>query len=183
MKKVIIFLSLFLAFSVNAQNVEEPDFVGECIVVRGDNSTVLLEKSTSQLKTSAGAGVIIAGIGSIKSKIVIDGCCASNKFKSNEDFKIIVKAVDNNTDPMAIVKVFRFEATKKNRKAEIASVNTFGTTKNNNLIYLPFTAKKFGASSYIITLKEKPVGEFGITVSNPNNLDEKSTVVSTFSIQ
>lgn len=183
MKKVIIFLSLFLAFSLNAQNVEEPDFVGECIVVKGDNSTVLLEKSTSQIKTAVGASVFIVGIGSAKSKIVIDGCCSNNKFKTSDDFKIIVKAVDNNTDPMAIVKVFRFESTKKNRKAEIASVNTFGTSKSNNLIYLPFTAKKYGKSSYIITLKEKPVGEFGITVSNPNNLDEKSTVVSSFSIE
>lgn len=183
MRKILVFFSLFVTFLVSAQDILEPEFVGECIVLKSDNSSVQLEKSTSRIKTAAGASLFIVGIGSVKSKIVIDGCCANNKFKSTEDFQIIVKAVDNNTDPLAIVKIFKFESSKKERKAELASVNTFGTTKSNNLIYLPFIAKKYGKNSYIITLKEKPIGEYGITVSNPNNLDEKSTVVSTFSIQ
>ena len=36
--------------------------------------------------------------------------------------------------------------------------------------------------SYLITLKEKPVGEYGITVRNPNSLDEKNIIVASFGI-
>ena len=35
---------------------------------------------------------------------------------------------------------------------------------------------------YYLTLDESPVGEYGITVSNPNNIDEKMVIVSTFGI-
>ncbi|MDR5591582.1 hypothetical protein [Christiangramia sp. SM2212] len=45
-----------------------------------------------------------------------------------------------------------------------------------------FQGKKFGESSYIITVPEIEDGEYGIIVKNPNSLDEKSTIVSTFGI-
>ena len=34
----------------------------------------------------------------------------------------------------------------------------------------------------MITLDETPAGEYGITISNPNNIDEKQVIVSTFAI-
>ena len=54
--------------------------------------------------------------------------------------------------------------------------------KSNKLERLSFTGRKFGESSYLITLDETPAGEYGITVSNPNNLDEKQVIVSTVAI-
>ena len=72
----------------------------------------------------------------------------------------------------------------KYRRAEVASTNTFGTTKTNNLNYVSFSAKRYGKSSYIITptVTLEP-GEYGITVSNPNAVDEKQTVVSAFAVE
>ena len=91
--------------------------------------------------------------------------------------------MDNATDPMSIVNVFRFETTKKRRLAEVASASTFGSVKSNKLERLRFDACKYGESSYLLTLLDKPAGEFGITVSNPNHVDEKQTIVSTFAIE
>ena len=65
---------------------------------------------------------------------------------------------------------------------ELSSLSTFGGASSNNLELLPYTAKKYGESSYLITLKEKPVGEYGITVRNPNSLDEKNIIVASFGI-
>ncbi len=179
-----LFVAALSSFSVIsfAQAVAEPDFVGEVVMLKPDNSSLLLEKSTSRIRTAANAGVYMVGIGSVRSKIELEGCCAKTRIKSRDDVKFIVKAVDNNTDPMAIVKVFAFEKNKKIRRAELASMHTFAGAKSNTLKYLPFTAKKYGESSYLITLSEKPVGEYGVTVSNPNNVDEKSTIVSTFAV-
>ncbi|MGN0007553.1 MAG: hypothetical protein ACI35T_05600 [Alistipes sp.] len=165
-----------------AQEILEPEFIGEVIVARENGETKLLDKSTVLLRTRANAGAIIFGIGKAKTIIMIDGTTASTQLRTDENFNFIIKAVDNNTDPMSIVQIFRFSTNKKQRKAEISSTSTFGSTKSNKLEYLPFTAKKFGESSYTITLQEKPIGEYGIIVRNPNHVDEKQIIVSSFGI-
>ena len=47
--------------------------------------------------------------------------------------------------------------------------------------YLRFSAEKYGESSYRPTFDERPA-EYGIIVSNPNNVDEKMVIVSAFAI-
>ena len=183
MKRFILFLALcFATGSLCAQEIGEPEFVGETVVVRENGESHLLEKSTVLLRTRVNASAIIFGIGKAKTVIMVDGTTAATQLRADEDFRFIIKAVDNRTDPMSIVQIFRFAANKKQRKAEIASTSTFGSTKSNKLEYRPFTAKKFGESSYEITLSAKPAGEYGIIVRNPNHVDEKQIIVSSFGI-
>lgn len=183
MKRILLFAAMSLcSISAYSQTAVEPDFIGECMLLKQDQSTVLLEKHMTQTRSAMNAGMVITGFGSVKSKLQIEGCCSATKLKSGDDLQFIVRAVDNNTDPMAIIKIFEFDSSKKFRRAELASVNTFGTTKTNKLHYLNFSGKKYGQNSYLITLKDKPPGEYGITVTNPNALDEKSTIIATFSI-
>ena len=156
---------LLLAGATQAQTIPEttpePEFIGEIVTVRPDGTVAKLEKQSVQMRTRANASAVIFGIGKAKTKL---------------------RAVDNATDPMSIINVFRFEAKKDKRMAEMASVSSFGSVKSNKLERLSFTGRKFGESSYLITLDETPAGEYGITVSNPNNLDEKQVIVSTFAI-
>ncbi len=63
----------------------------------------------------------------------------------------------------------------------IAAAGTFNTT-SNDMEYLPFEAKKYGESSYLLTFEQRPAGEYGVIISNPNNVDEKMVIVSTFGI-
>ena len=76
---------------------------------------------------------------------------------------------------------YEMKPAKKRRTAIIAAAGTFHVT-SNDMDYLSFSARKYGESSYYLTLDESPVGEYGITVSNPNNIDEKMVIVSTFGI-
>ena len=92
-----------------------------------------------------------------------------------------MRVKDNAADPMSIVRIFRMKPAKKRRTAVIAAAGTFHVT-SNDMDYLSFSARKYGESSYYLTLDESPVGEYGITVSNPNNIDEKMVIVSTFGI-
>lgn len=184
MKKFLLLAAIcFCSVGVYSQTVQEPEFVGECMLLKPDNTTVLLEKQTVQTRTAMSAGRAISGFGSYKQKLQIDGCCASTKVSASGNIQFIIRAVDNNSDPLAIIKIFQFDSNKKFRRAEMASVNNFGTTKTGKLHYLNFTGQKYGKSSYLITLTDKTPGEYGITVSNPNIVDEKSTIVSTFAIQ
>ncbi|MDR0793916.1 MAG: hypothetical protein LBE82_11455 [Chitinophagaceae bacterium] len=184
MKKVLFIAAIcFCSIGAYSQTPKEPEFAGECMLLKSDNTTVSLEKQQAQTRTAMTVGKAITGIGGAKSKLQIDGCCAATKVSSADNIRFIVRAVDNNTDPMAIVKIFQFDSNKKYRRAELVSVNGLGTTKTNKLHYLTFTAEKFGKSSYLLTLQDKTPGEYGITVSNPNALDEKSVIVSSFSIE
>lgn len=183
MIKKLLFLLLLLAnFTcfINAQS-NEPDFVGEVNLLNGDNMTAL-EKEYAKIKTKAGASMYLVGIGSIKTKINVKGSTSKVRVKQGDDFKLIIKAVDNVSDPMSIINIFQFDVTSSARKAELSSLATFGGHNDNKLKLVEYTAKKYGESSYLITLKDAPSGEFGITVKNPNNKDEKNIVVACFGI-
>ena len=178
---MVLAASSFLA--VNAQEIPEPDFVGEAILVRANQDVVPLDKSTSQNRSVASTGLIMTGIGKVRTQIQIDGCCSSVKVKKNEKVQFIIKNVDNQTDPMSIIRIFKFEPKKNVRRAELSSVSSLGgAAKSNNLAYVPFKGKKYGTSSYLITLDKQEIGEYGIIISNPNSLDEKSVIVSSFAI-
>ncbi|MDR2292242.1 MAG: hypothetical protein LBE11_02050 [Prevotellaceae bacterium] len=185
MKKIL--LTIICCISVclfsYAQEVEEPDFAGEVLLLKNGESVGILEKNTVQIKTKAGASIYLTGIGSVKSRITVEGCCAKTTVKSSDDFKFVIKAVDNNTDPIAVISIFKFEEKKKERRAEVSSASTFGGGSSNNLNYVTFSAKKYGTSSYLITLNEKQAGQYGITVKNPNALDEKNLIVSSFAVE
>ncbi|MDR2126923.1 MAG: hypothetical protein LBP63_08850 [Prevotellaceae bacterium] len=185
MKKVVLTIVCFISVCLlsYAQEIEEPDFTGEVLVVKDGESLGILEKNTVKVKTKAGASVYLTGIGSVKSRITVEGCCAKRVLKSSDDFKFVIKAVDNNTDPIAVISIFKFDEKKNERRAEVSSASTFGGGSSNNLNYVEFSAKKYGTSSYLITLNEKQAGQYGITVKNPNALDEKNLIVSSFAIE
>lgn len=176
---------LLLAGAAQAQTIPEttpePEFIGEIVTVRPDGTVAKLEKQSVQMRTRANASAVIFGIGKAKTKLIIEGPKAGVRLTAGQPASFIVRAVDNATDPMSIINVFRFEAKKDKRMAEGLG-QQFRQRETNKLERLSFTGRKFGESSYLITLDETPAGEYGITVSNPNNLDEKQVIVSTFAI-
>ena len=184
MKKIIISLlfTIFVIFSNGQVTIAEPDFIGETVVVKKDKTSQLLEKQTIKIKTKAGAGVYIFGVGKIKSKINVTGCCSSVRLTAGEPITLIIKAVDNLTDPMSIISIFKFEKTKKERKAEISSTGTFEGDSQNNLNIVSFTASKYGKNSYLIKIDAAVAGEFGIIVKNPNVLNNANTIVACYGV-
>lgn len=185
MKKILFLAALAATVlgggnSVTAQTLE-PEFEGEVVAVFPDGSARKLEKHNVRIKT--GASVYIAGFAANKqkTKVVIDGGSAGVRMDGSQPIELIVRAKDNKADPMSIVRVFRMKATPKNRSAVISAVGTFNV-QTNTLEYLPFEAKKYGESSYRLSFDKRPTGEYGVIVSNPNNVDEKQVIVSTFAI-
>jgi hypothetical protein len=47
---------------------------------------------------------------------------------------------------------------------------------------VPFNAKKYGVSSYLVSLNYLEPGEYGVIVLNPNVLNERQRVVATFGV-
>ncbi len=184
MKKVYLILFL-VSYFLNAQEIfEEPAFVGEAFIIKADNTILNLEKEQIKLKTKAGLSVYLAGIGKLKTKIDVPGCCSGASFNPDNEIKLIVRAVDNETDPISIIQIFKFEKKKKKRLAELASWGTFTGLSSNNLDNLNFEAKKYGEKSYILTITNFERGaEYGIIVNNINASNQELIMVSTFSVQ
>ena len=138
---------LLLAGATQAQTIPEttpePEFIGEIVTVRPDGTVAKLEKQSVQMRTRANASAVIFGIGKAKTKLIIEGPKAGVRLTAGQPASFIVRAVDNATDPMSIINVFRFEAKKDKRMAEMASVSSFGSVKSN-LERLSFTGRKFG---------------------------------------
>lgn len=160
-----------------APEIPEPDFIGEVITIHPDGNPGKLEKETVLLRTRANASATIFGIGKAKTKLIIDSPEAAVRLRGEQDIRFIIKAVDNATDPISIINIFRFDVSKKKRLAEVSSVSPFGSVKSNKLERPRFSAEKYSGKSYLLSLTDKPAGEFGITVSNPNNRDEKDMIV------
>ena len=173
MKKILFTLfALVLASGIAAQ-IPEPDFIGEVLAIHSDGTAEKLEKHNVKMRT--GAGVYIAGlaVNKSKTKILVAGSQANVRFAADEPVNLIVRAVDNKTDPMSIVRVFAMKNNRKQRSAVISAVGSFNVT-SNDMEYLPFTAEKYGENSYYLTFGDAPAGEYGIIVTNPEFADVRS---------
>lgn len=181
LRSLVVAAMCLFGMTTFAQDVTEPEFIGEVLYVAEGQTPAKLEKARATVKTKLGASVYLTGIGKAKGWMYVEGASSPVKVNSASP-RFVVRAVDNNSDPMAVVSLFKFTATKKDRKAEVSSVSTLGGSSSNNMDYVPFDAKKYGESSYLLVPSVKmESGEYGITVSNPNNKDEKSVIVSCFS--
>lgn len=184
MKNLFLNLVILVSISIYSQEkIQEPDFIGEAFIIESENSILPLEKQTIELKTSAGVSIAIITVAKTKKNIKIKGCCSKVIYNPKTEINIVVRAVDNETDPMSIVNIFKFKRKKKKRIAELASYGIWSSS-TNNLDRLNFKAKKYGEKSYLLTInKFERNTEYGIIITNPNSLDEKSVIVSTFAIK
>lgn len=181
MKRPLFILTFLLSISnIYAQEINEPDFIGECILVKEDGSANQLEKSIFTTRSAGNASLFLFGLGSYDEKIQIQGCCSNTIFTTDENVKLIVKVADNNSDPLTVIRIIKLKNNKKKRTAELSSINSFGTKNTNKLTYMPFVGKKYGKSSYVLEFKDLTNGEYGIIVADPNALNQRQILISTF---
>lgn len=180
-----LFLTFIFLFSTKVFcQVNEPTVIGEVLALNG-NSTTPLEKQRASIETKAGASMYIVGMGKISSKITIDGGNSSVRFEKGKELTFIVRARDNNIDPLATVNFFKFipsSSRKSSRYAEVSSVGTFSSVKSNNFDFIEFTAEKYGEGSYLLHVQPLDLGEYGIIVNDPSMTGSKITIISCFGI-
>lgn len=183
--KVLKLLSLYLItsllgpVSIKAQ-VIEPDFVGEAFCLKNDGATISLNKEIADYTS----GMSFSSNSFNALSIEIRDGKARTRFSASEQLKLVVRAADNNSDPLTIITIYKFKA-KSNKRTVVIGEDNSGTvmkSKTSSKDMIRFDGKKFGTSSYLIELNNLKPGEYGIIVSNPNNRDEKKTIVSCFGI-
>lgn len=191
MKKLLPLFILIFAFSVSAQvqpqvspspdaQTKEPEFIGEAYVLKTDGSFIQLDKEIGDFTS----GISWSSNSFNALSLKISGGSAKSRFPSNEPLQLVVRAVDNNSDPLAVISIYKLKAGKNKRTFLLGKDNsgTLMKSSTNSKGMIRFSGKKYGASSYLITLNDLESGEYGIIVSNPNSRDEKRVIVSCFGI-
>lgn len=146
--------------------IKEPEWQGNVLYVDSTNEGVKLEMQKSYLKTKAGASMYVVGVGKIKSKSHVNGVTSNLLIPRTENLQFIVKNSTNEVDPSSLINIFPLERGTKTRFVEVASTGTFSGAENMNINYVSFSAKKYGESSYLITIPKIKNGEYAITLAN-----------------
>lgn len=186
MKRIIsALLILSFAMSVNAQQitVEEPEFGEQTLFLKSDSEGVLLPREKAMIKTRIGASLYLTGIGKIKTRITLPEEDSSVLLKQRSVYRFILKAEDNKTDPNSFITIFKFQVKGDKRQALIGEVETFTGVSDNMLNNISYQAKRYGESSYLISIDNLKPGEYGILIGDPNNLTaKKAFMITTFGI-
>ncbi len=177
---LLIIASLVLATSVLGQD-NEPEYIGEAYSLKADGAFVKLEKEIGGFSS----GVSWSSNSWNALNLEVAGGSSSTRFPANQPLQLVIRAIDNNSDPLTIVSIYKLKSKGKKRTVLLSTDNsgTFLKSRTNSKGLIKFEGKKYGKSSYLITLKDLEAGEYGIVVANPNTRDEKRTVVSCFAIE
>jgi hypothetical protein len=174
MKLRLLFVALLITSISIAQEitVAEPDFVGQIFFVDQNNETTDLETQTASIKTGKSVGRIVSGVGKVKMRVVVKGEHSDVKFKKSEKLNFIYNNGDNSILPTKVAGLVELIQRKKNREYLVASQsNVSGQTESNQLDWIKYKAKKYGESSYLITFKDLPVGEYGFFLGEEDSND------------
>ena len=103
--------------------------------------------------------------------------------KDMKTISLVIKAKDNESDPMGLYRIVRFNASKMDRRIQWMgfSPTLLGSEKAQKSGYVSFVADKYSLHSYILTLPENEMipGEYGIFLSAVNGT---TIPIGTFSI-
>ena len=156
MKRNLLILS-FLLFSIAQANcqkekpirITEPEFSGTSVFVNDTiGKGILLEQQTATLSESF-----------VTVKYAVKVCCAT-VFADTINTQFIVRVSDNSINPQDQISIIKLKIEKTKR--------TWNATKPETV---EFKVKKFGASSYLITVPKLTLGQYAILFKNSNTVN------------
>lgn len=154
--------------------IPEPEFIGEVYLIKDNDQYELLDKESGEVKS----GVSFRANSFNALSLYVAG--KSAKLRVSEGLcTFIIRCVDNQSDPMSIITLYKLTSSSKKRSVILSRDNSDNwlNSKTYSKNKQKFEAKKYGNSSYILTI-ELDEGEYGFKVNNPNNIDEKHPIIS-----
>jgi len=156
MKRHLLILS-FLLFSITQANcqkvknirITEPEFSGTAVFVNDTiGNGILLEQQVATLEE-----------GFVTLKYAVKYCCSS-VFADTINSQFIVRVSDNSINPYDVISIIitKIENTKR-------------TWKYSKHEKVEFNAKKYGTSSYIISVPRFNLGQYVICFKNSNSVN------------
>ncbi len=181
MKQILLAALVATATIAGAQTISttEPEFSGMIVYADSTAAGQSLETTTLAIKTKGNASLYVTGIGKATSYGVVKGKTSSTAIRPAKVLRFVYKAESNTVNPKEVIQLVRFAAAKDGtRIMPIASAGTFTGASSNEIGYLDFTAKKYGASSYLISVNDLAPGEYGFSLGK-----ESTYTIHMFTVQ
>ena len=177
---VVAMLALVAVPLFGHAQINEPEFIGDAFILDANNKCIPLDKALA----SYTQGISFKSNSWNALSLEISGSKASTRVSNGQAITIIIKADNNRYDPLSCITIYRLASKSKKRSVLLASegdgIITKSKTHSKDLMY--FNGKKYGASSYLLQLNNIEPGEYGIIIHNPNNKDERRSVVACFGV-
>lgn len=184
----LIVLLLFLFKGLRSSSTNEPEFINSYCIMTSDDAFVVLPKENGTIKSHQKiVSNATGGVGNVSSSVTTAGALAGTKGmdivlegghssyvvpKDMKTISLVIKAKDNDIDPMELYRIVRFNGSKKDRCIQWMEFSPalLGSEKAQKSGYVNFIAHKYGEQSYILTFPEKEMipGEYGIFLSAVN---------------
>ena len=198
---LLCFINLvLLAFKFLTRSpIKEPEFINSYCIMTSDDSFESLPREIGTIKrhenivsnTTGGVGNVYSSVttagelaGSKGKDIVLEGGHSSYVVpKDMKTISLVIKAKDNELDPMGLYRIVRFNASKKDRRIQWMEFPPalLASEKAQKSGYVNFIAHQYGSQSYTLTFPENEMipGEYGIFLSTINGT---TIPIGTFSI-
>ena len=197
---IIVSVLFFLILGIYIIYPKEPEFVNSYCILTSESSLEVLPKEIGTINSYQNNSPKLysvvnkvspkqsAAMNSIPSTnemdIVLKGPHSSYVIpKDMKTISLVIKAKDNESDPMGLYRIVRFNSSKKDRHIQWMEFSPvlLGSEKAQKSGYINFIAHKYGEQSYTLTFPEKEMipGEYGIFLSTVNGT---AIPVGTFSI-
>ena len=148
-----------------------------------------LQTGVRVMGTAAGVGSAADAVNNLAGvegmDIAFEGGKSAYAIKNTgKDIKLLIKAENNEVDPMGIYRIVRFKASKKDRRIQWIEFKPalLGGSDAKKKGFLAFSGHKYGSQSYLLTIpaSEIEAGEYGIVYMSVAAAQE--IPVGTFSI-
>ena len=197
---IIVSVLFFLILGIYIIYPKEPEFVNSYCILTSESSLEVLPKEIGTINSYQNNSPKLSSVVdkvSPKQSVAMDSIPSTNEMdivlkgphssyvipRDMKSISLVIKAKDNELDPMGLYRIVRFNASKKDRRIQWMDFSPalLGSEKAQKSGYVNFIAHKYGEQSYILTLPENEMipGEYGIFLSAVNGT---TIPVGTFSI-
>lgn len=161
--------SKFSKFSKIAGAVSDLGFAGGMIGASTGNVNGLVT-GVRVMGTAASVGVAADAVNTLAGvegmDIVFPGFSSYTVKDTRNGIKLLIKAENNESDPMDIYRIVKFKSSKKDRRIQWMEIKPalLGSSDAKKKGYLSFIGHKFGLQSYLLDIPASEVepGEYGI---------------------
>jgi len=155
LKTFLLFWLPMIALSSSGQFLNEPKYVGNVYFIEGDEPPIKLERQLTRYTRKV---------------MIFKEATSTVAIDSTGVIKMIVKVIDNQIDPINVVRVYRIHSSEKKNYR-------YMPLRNDNPMKIKFinydklerifmNTDPFGKSSYLLYLQNLRPGEYVITVNN-----------------
>ena len=197
---IIVSVLFFLILGIYIIYPKEPEFVNSYCILTSESSLEVLPKEIGTINSYQNNSPKLSSVVdkvSPKQSVAMDSIPSTNEMdivlkgphssyvipRDMKSISLVIKAKDNENDPMELYRIVRFNASKMDRRIQWMgfSPTLLGSEKAQKSGYVNFVADKYSLHSYILTLPENEMipGEYGIFLSAVNGT---TIPVGTFSI-